>query len=200
MVTQVSSFDRQPFNYHELASYGLLTMLVGFVLLLLGIGGRYAMPSPQLVIVGRQQDLARQLQPIAVSSPGPVADFFLVREDGEWQALDAQTPYPTRCKVLWVADNRRFEDPCSGSKFARNGGYLEGPANGHMRQYPVHVQADDRVVVDLSQPLVETQASFVQRCLVARQSDAAPVLNIPPSLDDSPFAVVFGKHLLTAMC
>lgn len=43
----------------------------------------------------------------------------------------------------------RFEDPCSGSKFALDGVYVHGPALRNLDQYPVRVW-NEQIQVELS--------------------------------------------------
>lgn len=45
---------------------------------------------------------------------------YLVQIDGEIRAWDASSPI-SRCTFVWVAINRRFEDPCSGAKWCIDG-------------------------------------------------------------------------------
>jgi hypothetical protein len=45
---------------------------------------------------------------------------YLVQIDSEIRAWDSSSPV-SRCTFVWVAFNRRFEDPCSGAKWCIDG-------------------------------------------------------------------------------
>jgi len=56
----------------------------------------------------------------------------------------------SNCQLLWVQENERIEDPCSGSKYTRTGEYISGPAPRSLDRYPVTVGESGDVAVDLS--------------------------------------------------
>jgi len=176
-VAQRLSIDAEPkfLKLRELLIYLLmvaLLILVGFATHILF---RYAIPQPNLASLGNLTDFPVSAEPYRVVNEK--IDVYLINTGEEWLAFDPRTPATEQCRVLWVPATRRFEDPCSGSKFARNGGYLEGPAWGHLARYTVQVTENGKLSIDLTAPLIDSQAEFVQRCLVAQHSDAEPVLN-----------------------
>jgi hypothetical protein len=65
--------------------------------------------------------------------------------DDEWRAFEAHAPgAPRRCFLEWRAATREFVDGCDGRSF---------PADGTgLVSYPVRIDENDHVVVDLRQP------------------------------------------------
>jgi cytochrome b6-f complex iron-sulfur subunit len=170
-----SDVDPKNLKLREILSYLLMIVL----LLLVGFATRmlfqYIIPEPTLVVLGSLIDFPVSAEPYHVVNEK--ADVYLFNTGEEWLALDLRTPHTEQCRVRWVSPNLRFEDPCSGSKFARNGGYLEGPAWGHLDRYAVQVTKNGNLSINLTAPLVDSQVEFVQRCLDALHSDAEPALN-----------------------
>ncbi|MBI3963105.1 MAG: Rieske 2Fe-2S domain-containing protein [Deinococcus sp.] len=52
------------------------------------------------------------------------------------------------CKFEWVPVNNRFECPCHGSKFQKDGTYISGPAPRGLDRFELAVTRDRDVVVD----------------------------------------------------
>ncbi|MBI3961760.1 MAG: Rieske 2Fe-2S domain-containing protein [Deinococcus sp.] len=52
------------------------------------------------------------------------------------------------CKPEWVAVNNRFECPCHGSKFQKDGTYISGPAPRGLDRFEVTLDRDGNVIVD----------------------------------------------------
>lgn len=86
--------------------------------------------------------------PILLPDPaGGQRDIYLQhvgdKPDDGWLAFDAREIDATReCTLRWNAERRLFEDPCDGSTVRADG---EG-----LRQYPVTIDDDGRLVVDLN--------------------------------------------------
>jgi len=55
------------------------------------------------------------------------------------------------CLYKWSEQHGRFECPCHGSTFARNGDYICGPAPRSLDQFVVEVQANEEVVAATSE-------------------------------------------------
>lgn len=60
--------------------------------------------------------------------------------------------------------NGRFEDPCSGSKFAPDGTWLQGPATRDLDRLPVKIEAE-QVWVDPSTVIEGTTYAQFMTCL-----------------------------------
>lgn len=69
----------------------------------------------------------------AYTDPGPHAIYMVCTHLG--------------CLYKWVDENNRFECPCHGSKYTREGFYIEGPAPRSLDQFEVDL-VDDVYVVD----------------------------------------------------
>jgi cytochrome b6-f complex iron-sulfur subunit len=69
------------------------------------------------------------------------------------------------CLYKWAPSNNRFECPCHGSKFSREGFYIEGPAPRSLDTFPVTTEAG-QLVIDtgkkvIGQPATESPARVV---------------------------------------
>jgi hypothetical protein len=86
--------------------------------------------------------------PISWVSPVPI---FLVHDTtaGFLAFYDRDTH--SSCRVKWVPESQRFEDPCHGAKYTRTGDYLEGPAPRGLDRFAVIVTNDGIVEVDVSE-------------------------------------------------
>jgi cytochrome b6-f complex iron-sulfur subunit len=91
--------------------------------------------------------------PAAGSAPqeNPAGRFWLVTT-GEGVLAIYKVCTHLGCLYKWVPSNDRFECPCHGSKFTKDGNWIEGPAPRHLDRFVVQaVGADGNV-------LAETQA------------------------------------------
>ncbi|MFZ1756907.1 MAG: Rieske 2Fe-2S domain-containing protein, partial [Caldilineaceae bacterium] len=70
--------------------------------------------------------------------------FWLVNTDAGPKAIYMVCTH-LGCLYKWEPSNNRFECPCHGSKFSREGFYIEGPAPRSLDQFIVEV--DDNGVV-----------------------------------------------------
>jgi len=78
------------------------------------------------------------------------------RYGGRWQivALCAQCTH-LGCMVRWQSDAGRFQCPCHGSSFSREGINLTGPAPRPLVRYGVRVAEDGRLEVDFERTFQE---------------------------------------------
>jgi cytochrome b6-f complex iron-sulfur subunit len=139
-------------NRRELLYYLLLGTLALFTLFVVGLSAWYA-ESPGVATVVRlpQADYPPREAPYRVETEEFV--FWLTQtEEGQWLAFDPRTPHHRQCRYSWIPANQRFEDPCYGSKFARDGTFIEGPAFRHLDQYTVRLE-QDQIAVYISQPI-----------------------------------------------
>jgi cytochrome b6-f complex iron-sulfur subunit len=68
----------------------------------------------------------------------PAGKFWLSNNDDGLYALSMVCTH-LGCLFKWVPSNNRFECPCHGSKFQKNGTYIEGPAPRNLDRYAVTV-------------------------------------------------------------
>ena len=81
----------------------------------------------------------------AAPQSDPIGKFWLVNTDEGPRALYMVCTH-LGCLYKWVDANKRFECPCHGSKFTREGVYIEGPAPRSLDQFVVEVTQDGSVV------------------------------------------------------
>jgi hypothetical protein len=97
-------------------------------------------------------DFPPRSQPYLVrDTVGP--DFWLVNLGPEIRAFKPVSPDNWHCRFTWADYSHRFEDPCSGSKFALDGQYMDGPAFRNLDQHPVTIR-DEQIQVDLSRVIL----------------------------------------------
>ncbi|MEK9138959.1 MAG: hypothetical protein AAB393_17710 [Bacteroidota bacterium] len=123
-----------------------LVVLIGAVI---GASYWYAQPRSRPISVANIEDVAVSIPVLRAVNRD--VDVYLVRFDNEFRAWDAFSP-TSGCRFIWVAFNRRFEDPCSGAKWCIDGtiadlrfkgattlrGYeTELPSDGQIRVYPL---------------------------------------------------------------
>ena len=85
--------------------------------------------------------------PTAPPLPDTTGKFWLVNtEDAGPKALYMVCTH-LGCLYKWEASNGRFECPCHGSKFTREGNYIEGPAPRSLDHFDITIE-DGQVVVD----------------------------------------------------
>jgi len=86
--------------------------------------------------------LVKTVAPDAVPANGvlvvPEARGYLVKTDDDIIALSEVCSH-LGCRVPYIDENDRFECPCHGSKFTREGNYIEGPAPRGMDEYATEV-------------------------------------------------------------
>lgn len=104
--------------------------------------------------------IVRTVAPDAVPTEGvmevPEARGYLANVEGEVVAFSEVCTH-LGCRVPFIDENNRFECPCHGSKFTREGCYIEGPAPRGMDQYETEV-ADGVVVINTAEVISGTPA------------------------------------------
>ncbi len=87
--------------------------------------------------------IVRTIAPNEVPEAGvlevPEARGYLVNVDGEEVLALSETCPHLGCRVPFIDENNRFECPCHGSKFTREGDYVEGPAPRGMDAYATEI-------------------------------------------------------------
>lgn len=93
--------------------------------------------------------------------------FWLINTDDGPRALYMVCTH-LGCLYKWEPSNNRFECPCHGSKFSREGHYIEGPAPRSLDQFIIKVVQDGSVVGEtadagdaVSAPAVPTPESEI---------------------------------------
>jgi cytochrome b6-f complex iron-sulfur subunit len=75
----------------------------------------------------------------------PGVDCSLLRDEGGFYAISRIC---THLGCLVSPDETSFNCPCHGSKFARDGAVVDGPANQPLQQVQVAQLGDGRLVID----------------------------------------------------
>ncbi len=89
--------------------------------------------------------IVKTVSPEAVPANGvlvvPEARAYLVKIDDDDEDVIALSEVCSHlgCRVPYIDENDRFECPCHGSKFTREGNYIEGPAPRGMDEYATEV-------------------------------------------------------------
>jgi Rieske Fe-S protein len=91
---------------------------------------------------------------------GEVASFrkekaFILRTEGGFLAFSAICPHLS-CVVNWNEALKKFECPCHGAKFSRNGEVLEGPPPRPLDIYRLQI-VDQKLVIDTASPVERKQ-------------------------------------------
>lgn len=55
------------------------------------------------------------------------------------------------CLPKWVDNNNRFECPCHGSKYEKNGKYIEGPAPRSLDRFPTTIVFTDGTTAEMNE-------------------------------------------------
>ena len=84
--------------------------------------------------------------------PQQIAPIIFLVNDPEQglMALYARDPHRFGCWVAWEESNRRFVDPCGGSKYTQTGEYIDGPALRGLDHFGVRVTDNGEVLVNVS--------------------------------------------------
>jgi len=142
-----SGVDKKPISRRRLIGYawiGAGAIVVGEL-----IGGTFAFLWPRkkqekgekIFIAGKVNDF----------KVGEVVYFrkekaLVQRLEGGFLALSTVCPH-LRCVVTWNEMQKRFECPCHGAKFNRNGEVLEGPPPRPLDLYKLQI-VEEKLVID----------------------------------------------------
>ncbi len=86
------------------------------------------------------------------ASPKGITDgkFWLVNTEAGPKALYVVCTH-LGCLYKWVEANNRFECPCHGSKFTREGYYIEGPAPRSLDEFVIYIQKGDQILAQTTE-------------------------------------------------
>lgn len=127
--------------------------------------------SQMVASIGKGKDAARvgalsdfpagSIQSIFINPEAPYSDpetskelatlALLVEHDsaGSFRVWFARSTLPIHgvraprdCLVTWQEDIQRYQEPCGGSRWTRDGKYVEGPAPRDMDQFPTEIRQD----------------------------------------------------------
>ncbi|MCB0060803.1 MAG: Rieske 2Fe-2S domain-containing protein [Caldilineaceae bacterium] len=93
----------------------------------------------------------------AAPVPETAGKFWLVNTDEGPRALYMVCTH-LGCLYKWEASNNRFECPCHGSKFSKDGFYIEGPAPRSLDQFEITGE-NAEVIVDTGKKIVGSPAT-----------------------------------------
>lgn len=97
-------------------------------------GGQFFVPSSELP--------TSDAEPVAFSA----GKFWLVQSETEGPKALYMVCTHLGCLYKWEASNFRFECPCHGSKFSKDGFFIEGPAPRSLDTFATTVEGDTIVV------------------------------------------------------
>ncbi len=145
--------EMPPLTRREFLNYAWLASL-GFVFVA-GFGGAtilFSMPRFKKGEFGGEFPLGKlsdKLLPEPNDPPKPNSDgkFWLVNVNGSILALYNVCVH-LGCLYQWQPVTGRFECPCHGSKYQKNGTYIEGPAPRSLDRMVISFRSpDDKIVV-----------------------------------------------------
>lgn len=123
-------------------------------LLMAGTGGAvlwYAYPRFREGEFGGEFPVAPSLLPPVAAAPEdhPDGRFWLVNTEAGLLAIYKVCTH-LGCLYKWVPSNNRFECPCHGSKFTREGVKIEGPAPRNLDRFVMRaVDAEGNVLAEV---------------------------------------------------
>jgi len=89
---------------------------------------------------------------------------WLVNLDGRLFALEARCTH-LGCTPRWIATRGVFRCPCHGSRFARDGDVLRGPATEALHRYGIRVE-HQQVIVDRTLKATRDEAEWDARFFI----------------------------------
>ena len=140
-MTDVRAHRRETILWIGAAAVILTTLAVIAML------GLYSYPVQPFIAIGTIEDFPSGGPPQLVNVEG--TKFYVVSIDNEIIVFDPRTPHVStgRCQIKWSEAIGRFEDPCGGSKFHRDGSRDVGPASRNLDRYQVKIDGDGTVWV-----------------------------------------------------
>jgi cytochrome b6-f complex iron-sulfur subunit len=140
--SQAALTRREFLTYAWGAALGLLTVEAGLVSYLFmyprfragEFGGRFFLPITEVP--------ALESAPVAETA----GKFWLVNSEDGPKALYMVCTH-LGCLYKWEASNNRFECPCHGSKFSKEGFYIEGPAPRSLDEFDL-AEENGQLVID----------------------------------------------------
>ncbi len=153
----MQSTVHKPLTRREMLSYAQI--LAGLLLLIAfaAVVMRSLIPHPEWIDLGTVTDLQSDV-PITrmiTRQDGTELVIWVVHTENKWLAFDGRVPFGAHCNYQWQTITARFEDLCSGARFARTGEYLDiytylrGTQVQNFDQYVVSIR-DNRVYIDAS--------------------------------------------------
>lgn len=139
---------------------------LGWLATIAGCGGlmsasaRYLVPNvlyepPQAYKIGRPQDYPEGVNYI------PHKRIFVIRQQSQIKVVSAVCTH-IGCTISWVEERNRWECPCHGSFFNREGIVIAGPAPKQLPWYEVTLAPDGRLFVDQGRIVASQQAFSVE--------------------------------------
>lgn len=113
---------------------------------LAAVGLWFAFPREPVLSAGYVSDYTWE-DPEYVAIQSDVA-VFLDQTDGEIVALSATSP-TSNCRIKWVPINDRFEDPCCGGRWNRDGTQIKGDPRslGVLTRYQIDVNSKGEILL-----------------------------------------------------
>lgn len=142
-------------NRRELLYYLLFATVVLSVIFLGGLALWYLRPvtPSSRVLLGRVEDFPVSSTPYKqiVEADGRIIPLWVVHTPEQLTVFSGLVPTPAEwrfstCPYAWNQDTQRFEDPCTGAKFALTGEILDDLGVKNLRAldfYPVYLVHDE---------------------------------------------------------
>jgi cytochrome b6-f complex iron-sulfur subunit len=131
----------------ELAYYFFLASIMLFAVLAIISVIWFALPRGTYITLGELSAFPPSAEPYIVRHEGQQL-FYVVNTGDELIIFDWRVTTSSgglTCRVNWITDEGRFEDPCWGSKFTLTGAHFDGPPR-LMRQYAYKIEGGQVLV------------------------------------------------------
>jgi len=151
-------YRQTPLTRHEFSYYifgaAFLLLLAALATMVVWV----ALPRPEVFDLGQLESFRTDgpTPRTVISREGKTIPLWAARDSETWVVFDGSAG-PCHYKYVWVPTNNRFEDPCSGFKWAINGILLTyvpkpGKASRDLDRYAAFVK-DGHLMVNLDKPL-----------------------------------------------
>jgi len=154
----MQSTVRKPLTRREMLGYAQILAGLSLLIAFAAVVVQSVIPRPEWIDLGTVTELQSDVPITRVITryDGASLSVWIVHVDNKWLVFDGHVPFGARCNYQWQTITGRFEDPCSGARFARTGEYLDiytylrGTQVQNLDQYVASIR-DNHISIDASQ-------------------------------------------------
>lgn len=158
-MAALGASQQKDYELRERVGWIFIGSVILLALFALVLSYRFVVPTVNqyYTVVGYLDDFPPSPNPYLFRTDSSIV--YVANIDGELMVFSPRTPATTRCLFRWQEGNRRFEDPCSGSKFTLDGLYIEGPSVRGLDMHPVHVSNEQKIIIRFDSVMLGWPAS-----------------------------------------